>query len=120
MKKDTEFRDATKDIKNKDVDVPEGIYDGTVRVVTEADVLRDPRVVAAGAVVGQLYDFSNLPYVKDNAIENDVERYNRKHAEAGISEENPFGNKDKVAPSESSEWERREMGIKNPEEKPAR
>lgn len=95
---------------SKKAKAPEGIYKGTLRVVTEADVLADPRVVAAGAVVGQLYDFSNLPYVKDGALESYVETVNEKKVdEEKKIEEGP------VAPEFTSEAERKAMGVKNPE-----
>lgn len=86
-------------------DSKEALYEGTVRVVTEADLKRDPRLVAASAVVGQLYDFSNLPYVKDGAIEADVNR--RNEAKEEIEESKAAT----VAPEFTSEAERRELGI---------
>jgi hypothetical protein len=89
------------------------MYKGTLRVVTEADVKNDPRVVAAGAVVGQLYDFSNLPYVKDNALEDYAQDVNEKKNDVEEAKEN------EKAPRYTSEAERREMGIENPEQKPA-
>jgi hypothetical protein len=38
-----------------------------VRVVTEADIKSDPRLLDAGVVVGQLYDFSNLAVLPESA-----------------------------------------------------
>lgn len=96
---------------------PTDMYEGTLRVVTIEDVEDDPRVVAAGAVVGQLYDFSNLPFVKDNALEDEVEEKNE--IKADLAEKGDEGHI-RQAPSHTSEVERRQMGIENPEEKPAR
>lgn len=81
------------------------MYDGTLRVVTVEDV-KDPRVVAAGAVVGQLYDFSNLPHVKDHALEDEVIAKNHEkqivadHEEAAV-----------IAPRYTSEAERVDLGL---------
>lgn len=90
----------------KEEEVPLDVYDGgPVRVVTEADILADSRLVAASVVVGQLYDFSNLPFVKDGAIEADVQGYNQAHKDAEKREEAV------VVPQFTSEAEREALGV---------
>lgn len=85
---------------------PAGVYEGTLRVVTEADILGDPRLVAASVVAGQLYDFSNLPYVKDGVEDAYVEEVNRKKAQEVLVEQNP------AVPPFTSEVERAELNAK--------
>jgi hypothetical protein len=77
---------------------------GTVRIVTEADILKDPRVAAAGAVVGQLYDFSNLPYVKDHALADEVAERNKKKDE--LAENAKEAAENVVYPRHTSEADR--------------
>jgi hypothetical protein len=98
--KDTRRADRKED---REEEAPKGIHEGTVRVVKEADIEEDPRLVAAGAVVGQLYDFSNLPFVKDGRIEDDVEKRNQAKIDQAPGETvlQPF----------TSEAERKAMGF---------
>lgn len=90
----------------KGKETPTGIYEGTLRVVTEADILADPRLVGASVVAGQLYDFSNLPFVKDGATESYVEKVNEVKATEEIKP---------AAPEFSSEAERIALGVENPD-----
>lgn len=85
---------------------------GPVRVVTEADLLADPRLVAASAVVGQLYDFSNLPYIKDGLAERNVEELNRNHE---VAEEKRVARLERVKarPEFTSEVERAQMAAES-------
>lgn len=54
----------------------DALYGGTVRVVTEQDLKNDSRLVAASAVVGQLYDFDNLQHIPEGAAEKNVDTLN--------------------------------------------
>jgi hypothetical protein len=73
--------------KNYQGDTP---YKGTVRVVTEEDLQNDPRLVAASVVVGQLYDFSNLRNIPEDAAGKNVGELNKgkdRNAEATATAE---------------------------------
>lgn len=58
--------------------------ENTVRVVKESDITSDPRLVDAGVVVGQLYDFSNLVVLPKGASfsEEEVQARNELKADA--------------------------------------
>lgn len=104
-----------KELTSKDV-----LYNGgPVRVVTEADIAADPRLVSASVVAGQLYDFSNLPATPEGAAEANVEGYNEAHAEA---DENRVAKADakKALPPFSSEDQRIERDMASKEEISAR
>lgn len=99
----------------KEVSSKEVLSSGPVRVVTEADIAADPRLVAASVVAGQLFDFSNLPSIPEGAAEANVEAYNEAHAEA---DENRVAKADKtkVLPPFSTEVQRAEMKMSSKEE----
>lgn len=103
-----------KEVTSKDV-----LYKGTVRVVTEADIQNDPRLVAASVVAGQLYDFSNLPSIPDGSVEANVEGYNAAHEEAA---ENRVAkaDKEKTLLPFTSEEQRVKMEMASKEELSAR
>lgn len=104
-----------KDLRDKDSE--EVLYEGgPVRVVTEEDIRNDSRLVGAGAVVGQLYDFSNLPHVKDGATEANVEAMNKAHADADKSSLR-IADRKAARPDFTSEAERAKLGILSEEEK---
>lgn len=103
----------------KEIDSKEALYEGTVRVVTEADIAADSRLVAASVVAGQLYDFSNLPHIPEGSAEANVESLNEAKAEA--DEERVIREGDApVRPAFTSANQRREMGIESKEEMQAR
>lgn len=80
------------------------VYDGgPVRVVTAEDIANDDRLVGASVVVGQLYDFSNLPHVQDGRTADDVKKYNQAHILHGTNE--------KVLAPFTSEAERVKLGF---------
>lgn len=94
MAKETKPRQSSEE-KNDKSDAP---YEGTVRVVTEKDLTEDPRLVAASVVVGQLYDFSNLPSIPEEAAAENVHALNENkdenEARTEAVEENPAVNRD--------------------------
>lgn len=51
-------------------------YKGTVRMVTEEDIKNDPRLIAASVNVGQMYDFSNLEDIPEDAAQKNAEALN--------------------------------------------
>lgn len=70
-RKEVEVEDVSKK------DYPGSPYKGTVRMVTEQDLKDDPRLIAASAVVGQLYDFSNLESIPEEAAHDNAAELNR-------------------------------------------
>lgn len=103
----------------EEISSKEALYEGTVRVVTEADIAADPRLVSASVVAGQLYDFSNLPHIPDGAAEADVEHRNKVK---GDQDEARVRREDRIADRTAftSEDDRVRMGIASDEELAAR